>query len=76
METAPVSSDPHGLASIRCANVFDYASVYLAGFATHCASSHLRCNCELTERAGATDAGAVMNAKPMVARGVHNRALI
>ena len=76
METAPVSSDHHGLASIRCANVFEHLSACRAGSATYCASSHLRCNFELIRRAGVTGAGAMMNAEPTGARDLHNRASV
>jgi len=74
METGPVSSDHHGLASIRCAIVFDNVSVCLAGSDTHWWFSNLYRNYELTERAKATIPGVMMNAEPMVARGLHNRA--
>ena len=75
METAPVSSDHHGLASIRCANVFDNVSVCLAGSDTYWWLTNPYRNYELIERAEATISWAMMNAEPMVARGVHNRAL-
>jgi hypothetical protein len=74
METSPVSSDHHGLASIGRANVFDHARVSPASSATSCRASHLYCNFELIERATTPALGAMMNAEPTTARGVHNRA--
>jgi hypothetical protein len=76
METPSVSSDHDGLASIGRRKAFENSSAYLAGSATYCGLSHPCRNYELIERASAAGAGATMNAEPMVARGMHNRASI
>jgi hypothetical protein len=48
--------------------------VCLADPDVYCESSHLYYNFELIERATATVLGAMVNAKPMAARGARNQA--
>jgi hypothetical protein len=74
VRTPPVSRNHRGLASIGSQNVLGHTMVCLERPDTYCESSHLYCNCELIEPARAMVLGAMMNAKPMAARGAHNQA--